>query len=1104
MTTSNVIRLRTDIGDDKSIKVKLEQDFDLIKVLSLNISQEDVYRRFCSDYGVLVGRVTSNNGGIGIPNAKVSIFIPLSEDDEDNTIISNLYPYKTVNDVNSDGVRYNLLPKSDLNDECLTVNGTYPSKEDLLNNPVLLEIHNKYYKYTTTTNESGDYMLFGLPLGVQMAHMDVDLSDIGIYSQYPYDFVRNGTPLDLFASSRKFRKSNDLNSLPQIKIENKTINIIPFWGDTEECEIGITRLDFNIRYNIEPHAIFLGSVLTDDGKNSIGRGCKPRRKNGSFCEMETNSGFIRMLREQLDGNISEFNPYGIDLIDDNGVFAYQVPMNLNYVVTDEFGRLVPTNDTRRGIATSSNVRFKFDILQSGNEKKKRFRGSYLVPNHPIKNVTNIDLQFNNTLNKDKSLFTMYWNNIYTVSNYIPKYHRRLNITRNHTGIKDVDSCSDRNIFPFNKVDSRLNAIYVILAAFVTVFSFLVSGINGLIFALNGLLRFIGAEISCISLSCSDGKKYAPGCQCNSKGFIKLQKNEGSVVCSGLEAYNDCQRVQIANALGVIKFDFYNDWINGVLYFPLMKSNKNGDRFCNYDASDNNLRIPLYYNENCMTTRKSSPLESTEYTIRQPKTGFVTQNDDEFIYSPKVGNIMGFATDIITLGSIFDADTLNANRLGFIGNIPPTTYRIPETGTELSEDNVNYVLGLNPLLVDLSISSVNVNTDNCKNINRICQLGVDEDVEHNSSSEVKLLGLDNIFDDETRKFLMASNLLQSPINLNDNFNTKTYLDFTGETDLGIGQPISTNIPKIIKYNKLRSFYFYFGLNISKTAVDVFNKRFFGLCNKDIDNSININGDITNVSEIGGSNGSITNINIIGVVSNNFSYTWLNSLGVIISDMKDLLNQSIGKYTIIILDNNTNMEYSRDFFISGLADIDFNLAVSGFNVDTFNINVNNIIGGTAPFKVELMANGIDIKTFMGVDRLGVTFDNLDDYIIFTDTPYDIKITDSTGYIKFFDKQIIFERILPIASEVVNIINPTSEIDENGGVVFNNDGSVRINISGGKPNYTIKVVNDEETYSSILVIEDVDGSFYHESLDISKGEYTYTIEDSIGNKHIDNFIL
>jgi hypothetical protein len=73
-------RIRTSVdgfqNSDKSIRVQIDQDFDFLEVLSLKLTQSDVYRRFCSDYGVIVGRVVAN-GGFGVPNAKVSVFVPL-------------------------------------------------------------------------------------------------------------------------------------------------------------------------------------------------------------------------------------------------------------------------------------------------------------------------------------------------------------------------------------------------------------------------------------------------------------------------------------------------------------------------------------------------------------------------------------------------------------------------------------------------------------------------------------------------------------------------------------------------------------------------------------------------------------------------------------------------------------------------------------------------------------------------------------------------------------------------------------------------------------------------------------------------------------------
>ena len=102
-------RIRTELGVNKTINVEFEQQFEFLEILSLTLQQEDIYTKSCSQYGVVVGRVTANNG-FGIPNARVSIFIPIDFVDESNPIISSIYPYKSPSDKNEDGYRYNLLP----------------------------------------------------------------------------------------------------------------------------------------------------------------------------------------------------------------------------------------------------------------------------------------------------------------------------------------------------------------------------------------------------------------------------------------------------------------------------------------------------------------------------------------------------------------------------------------------------------------------------------------------------------------------------------------------------------------------------------------------------------------------------------------------------------------------------------------------------------------------------------------------------------------------------------------------------------------------------------------------------------------------------------
>jgi len=97
---SKTIRIKaTPGGDDKQVNIDLSQDFDFIEILSLKLAQVDLYSKFCADYGTVVGRVIANDG-FGVSNAKVSIFIPIDDIDENNALIKAIYPYKSTLDNN--------------------------------------------------------------------------------------------------------------------------------------------------------------------------------------------------------------------------------------------------------------------------------------------------------------------------------------------------------------------------------------------------------------------------------------------------------------------------------------------------------------------------------------------------------------------------------------------------------------------------------------------------------------------------------------------------------------------------------------------------------------------------------------------------------------------------------------------------------------------------------------------------------------------------------------------------------------------------------------------------------------------------------------------
>lgn len=489
--TSNGVRIRTNVASDKVLNVNLTRNIDFLEVLSLKLNTRHEYKLMTSKTGVIIGRVLAN-GGFGIPNAKVSIFVPVTDEDYQDTTLRSIYPYKTPTSKNADGIRYNLLPDSS-SDACYQVIGNFPNKRLVLDDGLILEAYEKYYKLTTVTNASGDYMLYGVPTGSQKLHVDIDLSDIGVLSQRPIDLIYKGANINQFESPKLFKKDTNLDGLTQVYSQNEAVDVYPFWGDENSGVIAVTRCDINIDYKFEPTCVFMGATFTDSGKNSFSHRCKPSADLGKNSQLIAREGNIEMIRKTREGNVESFAIQGTELINGDGVFCYQIPMNLDYVTTDEYGNTVASDDINRGIPTRTSVRFRFTLSGADDDGGSVFRAKYLVPNNPdiiagqinastkkaeptaagTGGLTMLREENGRTWDsyykfgsetRDEDFKDLYWNQVYSVKNYIPRLQKGLFATssKKYSGIKAVNYSGQNNPAPYNRIRIKLNFSYVLL------------------------------------------------------------------------------------------------------------------------------------------------------------------------------------------------------------------------------------------------------------------------------------------------------------------------------------------------------------------------------------------------------------------------------------------------------------------------------------------------------------------------------------------------------------------------------------------------------------------------------------------------------------------
>lgn len=525
-------RIRTDVGVDKNISFQLEQDFEFLEILSLQISQNDVYTRNCADYGVVVGRIIAN-GGLGIPNVKVSIFVPITETDSLNDDIVEIYPFSQPNDRDTNGIRFNLLPSIPSYGKHAVV-GTFPTRDEVLKDPTVISVYDKYYKYTVKTNESGDYMILGVPLGQQTIVMDLDLSDIGEFSLTPQDLIRMGRATEAQVAGDRFNTSTNLESLPQIISLTKSFEVNPFWGDPSLCQAEVNRVDFDLReesnIDIEPTAIFIGSMFsspdefrigspssrTDGPPSTLGRGCKPKDNTGSLCTNISGPGQILAVRQTINQDSNGrpiLEEYRLEnsgnVIDGDGAWVVEVPMNLDYITTSEDGTRIFSNDPSIGIPTKGKYRFKIKWQQSPNSTEQIRRPYFLVPNireygwqvsniDPIYNSNPLlfkdlkssyyfgldwsgytdagtisveDEKLSNAINCIDTFYEFQYNKVFTVSGLIDQY-KRGNGRSKFIGIKDIDDNGCINVnnkFPVNEAVKNFDVIYFLFGIIFQIF-----------------------------------------------------------------------------------------------------------------------------------------------------------------------------------------------------------------------------------------------------------------------------------------------------------------------------------------------------------------------------------------------------------------------------------------------------------------------------------------------------------------------------------------------------------------------------------------------------------------------------------------------------------
>jgi len=535
--------------------------------------------------------------------------------------------------------------------------------------------------------------------------------------------------------------------------------------------------------------------------------------------------------------------------------------------------------------------------EGGSTGRLRTKGKYLIPHNPD-TLNDLDFNFDKTT-KDSSFTDIYWNKIYSIKNFISKVEKSgaSNKAKTYTGIKDVDGCvGDKSPFPFNRTYTKNNILFTIICFILKLIASIVSALNKFLCWLRGI-KIAGwkpfKNVKPISMVCQTEPEtyWTPGC--------------GNTV----EEYTDCVSAILAEQLDIFEFDFYNDWVNGTLYFYSLKYKKKRrgrEKFCETNCNDYTGGTG---SNDCRNNQLDDTTFSNTTTQRSHsfRNGLLVKYKGQLYYPPILldgSNKKLFPADVINLGAVLNCDWQGFPKV--IDYLTNTSYKLPPLIQEKEDDN-SVVTGMieignlyTGLFFDINCRGVSYDSRQAINIRRQCELNVD-------IPEV------------------VSGLTHATVTINEIYETTDPIDTLNSANryirdafylLNINGPDISSYPPInplpdltipangtsfgilgdtqaeshingAAYSAFRkfndpstdigfqswgdSYYMYFGLIPGATALDKLKSKYFTNCVRLTTDDYIIETNVTNTSISGASDGAISFTFIGGTPQ--FTYTWV---------------------------------------------------------------------------------------------------------------------------------------------------------------------------------------------------------------------------------------
>jgi len=236
--------------DDFFVNIKLNRTFGTLDTLNIYNNLVNSMPTQEADTGVVFGRLMArqkikdeegNNISIPLRNVPIGIFNS-SED----------YPSSTSTD--SGGNRIYLNNKENSNpSEYFNIQSFSADTNSYLRSVSQFTSVPDQYKYITTTNENGEFIIYDVPVGNRIVIFEVDLFKQGLTKD---EIALNFFPFPIDDES-------NIDTIPSFSFKQFPIDVVKSWGT---IQTGYTELDIVVNYDLRKWATFYVPPMGYDNK----------------------------------------------------------------------------------------------------------------------------------------------------------------------------------------------------------------------------------------------------------------------------------------------------------------------------------------------------------------------------------------------------------------------------------------------------------------------------------------------------------------------------------------------------------------------------------------------------------------------------------------------------------------------------------------------------------------------------------------------------------------------------------------------------------------------------------------------------------------------